>query len=72
MKSNSSTVLESIHYNFVQKIRQHNAFHVTTSHLCLKFPTLSAALADDGCQSKQNNNSGKFQTQMTSDMESIM
>ena len=26
-----------------------------------------AALADDGCQSKQNNNSGKFQTQMTSD-----
>ena len=37
----------------------------------LKFPTLAAALADDVCQSKQNNNSGKFQTQMSSDMESI-
>ena len=58
-------------HKIVQKIRQHNAFHVA-SHLHLKFPTLSAALADNGCPSKQNNNSGKFQMQMTSDMESIM
>ena len=32
-------LLESVHYNFVQKIRQHNAFHIT-SHLSLKFPAI--------------------------------
>ena len=25
-----------------------------------------------GCQSKQNNNNGKFQTEMTSDMSSVI
>ena len=32
-------LLESVHYNFVQKIRQHNAFHIT-SHSSLKFPAI--------------------------------
>ena len=32
-------MLESVQYNFVQKIRQHNAFHIT-SHFRLKFPAI--------------------------------
>ena len=52
--------LESIRYNFVKKVSYHNSFHI----LRLKFPTLVAVLADDFCQSKQSNNSGKFQTQI--------
>ena len=35
--ANRSMVLEFVHYNFVKKIRQQNAFHIT-SHLRLKFP----------------------------------
>ena len=33
------TLLEPVHYNFVQKMRQQNAFHIT-SHLRLKFPAI--------------------------------
>ena len=32
-------MLESVQYNFVQKTRQQNAFHIT-SHFRLKFPTI--------------------------------
>ena len=43
------------------------------SHLSLKFPAFRLRTRlTAGFQSKQNNNSGKFQTQMTSDMENIM